>query len=272
MRLVPVFAVGLPDQSVMSIILPCYALTCCHRPTAAPLAGHCASCCSTRAPAAWRTCSARPLRWRCPALATLGWCRSRRAAQTCLSQVGSLEQGGSDLPGVSATQQPLAGRPLPTSPFLHPPSRAAAEENRREFVELYVDFWLNGSIHSQFEAFAKGFLMLCGGPALQVRCPAMGRLLFGMVYQLCCIQAVLLPLRPFHCVCQLPHCAPVLVPIILPCSCLARRSWSGWCAATPSSTLIACRSTRGTRADTRQVSGAYGTGWPFWDTGAWMRV
>jgi ubiquitin-protein ligase E3 A len=42
------------------------------------------------------------------------------------------------------------------------------EENRREFVELYVDFWLNGSIHSQFEAFAKGFLMLCGGPALQL--------------------------------------------------------------------------------------------------------
>ena len=43
-----------------------------------------------------------------------------------------------------------------------------AEENRREFVELYVSFWLNRSIHSQFEAFAKGFLMLCGGPALQV--------------------------------------------------------------------------------------------------------
>ncbi len=36
-------------------------------------------------------------------------------------------------------------------------------------MELYVDFWLNRSIHSQFEAFAKGFLMLCGGPALQVR-------------------------------------------------------------------------------------------------------
>ncbi len=31
-----------------------------------------------------------------------------------------------------------------------------------------MDFWLNRSIHSQFEAFAKGFLMLCGGPALQV--------------------------------------------------------------------------------------------------------
>lgn len=44
----------------------------------------------------------------------------------------------------------------------------AAEENRREFVELYVSFWLNRSIHTQFEAFAKGFLMLCGGPALQL--------------------------------------------------------------------------------------------------------
>ncbi|GAB4814343.1 hypothetical protein N2152v2_001389 [Parachlorella kessleri] len=42
------------------------------------------------------------------------------------------------------------------------------EENRREFVELYVDFWLNRSVHKQFEAFAKGFLMLCGGPALQL--------------------------------------------------------------------------------------------------------
>lgn len=42
------------------------------------------------------------------------------------------------------------------------------EENRREFVDLYVDFFLNRSVHAQFEAFAKGFLMLCGGPALQL--------------------------------------------------------------------------------------------------------
>jgi ubiquitin-protein ligase E3 A len=42
------------------------------------------------------------------------------------------------------------------------------EDNRREFVEAYVHWWLNGSIHRQFEAFAKGFLMLCGGPALQL--------------------------------------------------------------------------------------------------------
>ena len=45
---------------------------------------------------------------------------------------------------------------------------AVTEDTRREFVDLYVDFWLNRSIHAQFEAFAKGFLMLCGGPALQL--------------------------------------------------------------------------------------------------------
>lgn len=42
------------------------------------------------------------------------------------------------------------------------------EDSRREFVDLYVDFWLNSSVHAQFEAFARGFLMLCGGPALQL--------------------------------------------------------------------------------------------------------
>ena len=44
-------------------------------------------------------------------------------------------------------------------------------ENRREFVDLYVDWWLNQSIHKQFEAFAKGLLTLCGGPALQLFSP-----------------------------------------------------------------------------------------------------
>ncbi|KAL6774573.1 hypothetical protein ACKKBG_A25530 [Auxenochlorella protothecoides x Auxenochlorella symbiontica] len=42
------------------------------------------------------------------------------------------------------------------------------EDSRREFVDAYVDFWLNTSVHAQFEAFARGFLMLCGGPALQL--------------------------------------------------------------------------------------------------------
>jgi ubiquitin-protein ligase E3 A len=42
------------------------------------------------------------------------------------------------------------------------------EDSRREFVELYVDWWLSASVHRQFEAFAKGLLTLCGGPALQL--------------------------------------------------------------------------------------------------------
>ena len=42
------------------------------------------------------------------------------------------------------------------------------EENRREFVNEYVNWWLKSSCHRQFEAFTKGFLTLCGGPALQL--------------------------------------------------------------------------------------------------------
>ena len=45
------------------------------------------------------------------------------------------------------------------------------EENRREFVDLYVSWWLSSSIEKQFEAFAKGLLTLCGGPALQLFSP-----------------------------------------------------------------------------------------------------
>ncbi|KAK9819719.1 hypothetical protein WJX72_001643 [[Myrmecia] bisecta] len=42
------------------------------------------------------------------------------------------------------------------------------EENRREYVDLYVDYYLNKSVHKQFEAFARGFMMLCGGPAIHL--------------------------------------------------------------------------------------------------------
>ena len=45
------------------------------------------------------------------------------------------------------------------------------EENRREFVDSYVDWWLCKSIERQFESFAKGLLTLCGGPALQLFSP-----------------------------------------------------------------------------------------------------
>ena len=42
------------------------------------------------------------------------------------------------------------------------------EDNCKEFVDTYVEWALNTCIHQQFEAFAKGILMLCGGPALQL--------------------------------------------------------------------------------------------------------
>ena len=45
------------------------------------------------------------------------------------------------------------------------------EDNRREFVDMYVAWWLCDSIEKQFESFAKGFLTLCGGPALQLFSP-----------------------------------------------------------------------------------------------------
>ena len=50
-------------------------------------------------------------------------------------------------------------------------SMPVTEENRREFVDLYVGWWLNSSVEKQFEAFAKGLLTLCGGPALQLFSP-----------------------------------------------------------------------------------------------------
>lgn len=48
---------------------------------------------------------------------------------------------------------------------------AVTEENRREFVDSYVSWWLCKSIEKQFESFAKGLLTLCGGPALQLFSP-----------------------------------------------------------------------------------------------------
>eukprot|EP00891_Asterochloris_glomerata_P000940 jgi/Astpho2/940/e_gw1.00016.169.1_t len=42
------------------------------------------------------------------------------------------------------------------------------EENRRDFVDLYIQYYLNDSIHKPFEAFARGFMTLCGGPAIHL--------------------------------------------------------------------------------------------------------
>ena len=45
---------------------------------------------------------------------------------------------------------------------------AVTEANRREYVDLYVDFLLNASVRTQFNAFRRGFLLLCDGPVLRL--------------------------------------------------------------------------------------------------------
>lgn len=42
-------------------------------------------------------------------------------------------------------------------------------ENRKEYVELYVNHLVNESIRRQFAAFKRGFWTVCGGKALKVR-------------------------------------------------------------------------------------------------------
>ena len=45
---------------------------------------------------------------------------------------------------------------------------AVTAKNREEYVELYVDFLLNRAVARQYEAFARGFLTLVGGQALEL--------------------------------------------------------------------------------------------------------
>ena len=40
------------------------------------------------------------------------------------------------------------------------------EDNRRAYVDAYVNHYLDASVTAQFEAFARGFATLCGGPAI----------------------------------------------------------------------------------------------------------
>lgn len=40
--------------------------------------------------------------------------------------------------------------------------------NRKEFVELYIDFMLNKSVETQFDAFYAGFMKVCGGQVMDL--------------------------------------------------------------------------------------------------------
>lgn len=48
---------------------------------------------------------------------------------------------------------------------------AVTEQNRQEYVDLYVDYALHRSVRRQYEAFERGFLTLCGGPVLRLISP-----------------------------------------------------------------------------------------------------
>jgi len=41
-------------------------------------------------------------------------------------------------------------------------------QSRHEYVELYTKYLFEDSVEKQFQAFAKGFHMVCGGPAFQL--------------------------------------------------------------------------------------------------------
>jgi len=48
---------------------------------------------------------------------------------------------------------------------------SVTSENRGQFVELYVRHVLSASVQEQFDAFAAGFMQVCGGPALSMFSP-----------------------------------------------------------------------------------------------------
>ena len=42
------------------------------------------------------------------------------------------------------------------------------QENKAEFVELYISYVLHVSVHKQFDAFKKGFEKVCGGTLISL--------------------------------------------------------------------------------------------------------
>ncbi|XP_075716794.1 putative E3 ubiquitin-protein ligase HERC3 isoform X4 [Rhinoderma darwinii] len=46
------------------------------------------------------------------------------------------------------------------------------KENRKEFVDAYVDYVFNQSVHEWYEAFSTGFLKVCGGKVLELFQPS----------------------------------------------------------------------------------------------------
>ena len=55
-------------------------------------------------------------------------------------------------------------------------SVAVTNDNREEYVQLYVEYLMDSAVREQFVAFERGFRKVCGGQALDLFAPEVGSL------------------------------------------------------------------------------------------------
>lgn len=65
----------------------------------------------------------------------------------------------------------IFGRTIKTDLVANGSDVMVTNDNRKHFVDLYVDTILNKSIEKQFEAFKRGFYQVCHGPTIQLFTP-----------------------------------------------------------------------------------------------------
>lgn len=95
-----------------------------------------------------------------------------------------LKPGGSDIVVTKENRQGVR-QPPPLSTVLPAPSQERDAHPLfaflsmpsvcvcgAEYVDLYVDYMLTKSVKKQFDAFKRGFVKVCGGPALELFLPA----------------------------------------------------------------------------------------------------
>jgi hypothetical protein len=81
---------------------------------------------------------------------------------------------------VFAIEEDVAGATYNVELVLGGTEIPVTEENRRDFVDRYVDYILNKSVERQYSAFLEGLMMLCKGPAISLFSPVeMERLVCG---------------------------------------------------------------------------------------------
>src|SRR2546421_473062 len=66
---------------------------------------------------------------------------------------------------------PVVFQKLLTSNSSQTANKSFTNSNRKEFVDLYVQYLLDTSVAKQFEPFKRGFYTVCGGNALSLFMP-----------------------------------------------------------------------------------------------------